>query len=669
MLSETHRTTGRNLAAQLGECKLRPATKSRIRKALRKHGPASYGKLIGLLRNSPGISKLLQSMEQQGEVSRDSEGRYRYQTDNRRGESAQRLVTGIVTRESHRWFLQPLVQDGLKRIPLDPMPNLSEGDVAKVNLNERSAKSKKASIQHVIATESETDRVAMAFLNAYEVPHEESDIAGLNSIPERIEPESIANRKDLRSLPFVTIDGETARDFDDAVLANSESQGLFRLRVAIADVAHYVKPGEPLDIRARERGNSVYLPDRVVPMLPHSLSSGICSLKPNEDRLVVVCDMSITHEGMVREYSFYEAVIRSAARLTYTEASKTCSGESSSRPHEVVRSLNELSEIAKVLKKARELRGALDFTTRESSVLVERGDPVDVVQDVRNEAHSMIEEAMIAANVCAARFLLEHDSPALFRVHEGPDAKSLGELRRDLAGSSLVEGRLLAEKPVFIQQLLDRIRSRTSAPWIWELLVLRSMKQAVYSFENSGHFGLALENYLHFTSPIRRYSDLFVHRLVKKLLHGDCESLTEIETSKHLGSELSFCERRSVDVTRKVVAWLKCSLLKKEVGKTFVGHIVKIEEFGLFVELDRYLISGLVHVSDLEDDYYENRTTELVGVATGKTYRMGDAMTVRLAAVDVEQQRLDLVDASASEIAHEYRKGRLEFRRERRKRR
>ena len=256
-----------------------------------------------------------------------------------------------------------------------------------------------------------------------------------------------------------------------------------------------------------------------------------------------------------------------------------------------------------------------------------------------------------------------------FVWHEGPDAKSLGELRRDLAGSSLVDGRLQAEKPVFIQQLLDRIRSRTSAPWIWELLVLRSMKQAVYSFENSGHFGLALENYLHFTSPIRRYSDLFVHRLVKKLLHGDCESMTEIETSKNLGSELSFCERRSVDVTRRVVAWLKCSLLKKEIGKTFVGHIVKIEEFGLFVELDRYLISGLVHVSDLEDDYYENRITELVGVATGKTYSMGDAMTVRLAAVDVEQQRLDLVDASASEIAHEYRKGRLESRRKRRKRR
>ena len=395
---------------------MRPATKSRIRKALRQHGPASYGKLIGLLRNSPGLSKLLESMERQGEVSRDSKGRYRYKTAGRRGESAQRLVTGIATKESHGWFLQPLLQDGLKRIPLDPMPHLKDRDLATVSLQDLGSKTRKASVQRVIHPESEADRVSMAFLHAYEVPHEECEVADLASIPERIEPESIANRKDLRSLAFITIDGESARDFDDAVLANSESRGIFRLRVAIADVAHYVKPGEPLDTRARERGNSVYLPDRVVPMLPHSLSSGICSLKPKEDRLVVVCDMSITQEGVVREYSFYEAVIRSAARLTYTEASKICSGESSSRPHEVVRSLNELSEISRVLKKARELRGALDFTTRESSVLVERGDPVDVVQDVRNEAHSMIEEAMIAANVCAARFLLEHDSPALFRV-------------------------------------------------------------------------------------------------------------------------------------------------------------------------------------------------------------------------------------------------------------
>ena len=578
-------------------------------------------------------------------------------------------MTGIATRESHRWFLQPLALDGSKRIPLDPVPNLRDGDVATVRLHDLSSKVRKASVHRVIHTKSESDRAAMAFLHAYEIPHEECEVSDMGSIPNGIEPESVADREDLRRLPFITIDGESARDFDDAVLSSSESRGIWRLRVAIADVAHYVKRGDPLDARAQERGNSVYLPDRVVPMLPHELSSGICSLRPNEDRLVIVCDMSITQDGVIKSYSFYEAVIRSAARLTYTEAFKICKGESSSRPDSVVRSLRELYEVSKALCRARELRGALDFTSRESSVLVENGDPVDVVLHDRNDAHSMIEEAMISANVCAARFLLEHECPALFRVHEGPDSKSLSELRRDLKGCSVVQERLSGERPALIKQLLEKIRSSTRTPWIWELMVLRSMKQAMYSFDNSGHFGLALENYVHFTSPIRRYSDLFVHRLIKKLLKGDGESKTEIGASNNLGNELSLCERRAVEATRKIDSWLKCSLLKKETGKIFEGHIVKIEEFGLFVELDRYLISGLVHVSDLEDDYYENRVSELVGVASGKTYKIGEPMKVRLTAVDVEQQRLDLVDASASEVGHEYRKGKLVFRRERRKRR
>lgn len=578
-------------------------------------------------------------------------------------------MTGIATRESHRWFLQPLALDGSKRIPLDPVPNLRDGDVATVRLHDLSSKARKASVQRVIHTESESDRAAMVFLHAYEIPHEECEASEMGSIPNGVEPESVEGREDLRSLPFITIDGESAKDFDDAVLANSENRRIWRLRVAIADVAHYVKRGDPLDARAQERGNSVYLPDRVVPMLPHELSSGICSLRPNEDRLVIVCDMSITQDGVIKSYSFYEAVIRSAARLTYTEAFKICKGESSSRPDSVVRSLLELYEVSKALCRARELRGALDFTSRESSVLVENGDPVDVVLHDRNDAHSMIEEAMISANVCAGRFLLEHECPALFRVHEGPDSKSLSELRRDLKGCSVVQERLSGEKPALIKQLLEKIRSSTRTPWIWELMVLRSMKQAMYSFDNSGHFGLALENYVHFTSPIRRYSDLFVHRLIKKLLKGDGESKTEIGASTNLGNELSLCERRAVEATRKIDSWLKCSLLKKETGKIFEGHIVKIEEFGLFVELDRYLISGLVHVSDLEDDYYENRVSELVGVASGKTYKIGEPMKVRLTAVDVEQQRLDLVDASASEVGHEYRKGKLVFRRERRKRR
>ena len=608
-------------------------------------------------------------MVRQGEVSKDSDGRYQNSKLAIRNVSEKKCVTGVAIRESSRWFLQPLVQSGQPRIPISPERGLRSGDLVVVDQTLLDHKVRSATVRHVIDGASESDRAILALLQAYEVPHDDSIIPGLNSLSKSVDPESVSNRKDLRSLPFVTIDGESAKDFDDAVFACRENEGAWRLCVAIADVAHYVTPGDDMDARARIRGNSVYFPDRVVPMLPEELSNGICSLKPNEDRLVVVCDMLLTDGGMVSSYSFYEAVIRSSARLTYTEAFQICNGGTTSRSSFVVRSLCEMFELAKALRKARELRGALDFTTRESTVKIENGEPVDIVLHARNDAHNMIEEAMIAANVCAARFLLKHDCPSLFRVHEGPDAKSMSELRWVLTGSSLLQRELSGKKPICIKQLLDRIRSTSRTPWIWELLVLRSMKQAVYSFENVGHFGLALEEYVHFTSPIRRYSDLFVHRLIKGLLNG--ESVTELNSgaSIELGDELSICERRSVDVARRVDAWLKCSLLKKAVGKTFLGHIVKVEDFGLFVELDRYFISGLVHVSELVDDFYENRSTELVGEATGTTYRMGDSLKVRLVAVDVEQQRLDLVEANKGEVGREFRKGKLSSRRERRKRR
>lgn len=612
---------------------------------------------------------MLGAMEQQGEVSKDSEGRYQSNRSSVQGESSPRLITGIAIRESKRWFLQPIAHSGLARIPLDPVRNLSVGDVVSIDLEDRTSKTRGASIQHFIKADSESERATLAVLHAYEVPHDEVKTTDSISIPNSVDSESMTNREDLRCLPFITIDGESAKDFDDAVFADSEREGMWRLRVAIADVAHYVSHGDAIDSSARTRGNSVYLSDRVIPMLPDPLSSGICSLKPNEDRLAVVCDMVITQDGSVNSYSFYEAVIRSTARLTYADAFRICNGKPTSHSSAVIRTLNELYEVATALREARDLRGALDFTTRECTVKVENGVPVDVLVHERNDAHNMIEEAMIAANVCAAEFLLEHKTSALFRVHQGPDAKSLSELRWNLNDSSALQGNLSNKQPIFFKQLLDRIRSQSHTPWIWELQVLRSMKQAEYSFDNKGHFGLALEDYVHFTSPIRRYSDLYIHRLIKGLLSSNAASESMTGLDSNLGNHLSFCERRSVEVTRKVDAWLKCALLKNEIGTIFVGHIVKIEDFGLFVELERYLISGLVHVSELVDDFYENRNTELVGEATGTTYGLGDSMKVRLVAVDVEQQRLDLVDATQSEIRHEYRKGRLKFRRERRKRR
>ncbi|MCY3884772.1 MAG: VacB/RNase II family 3'-5' exoribonuclease [Gammaproteobacteria bacterium] len=634
-----------------------------------KTGPVSYGKLVGLLRNSPGLSKLLQSMERQGEVLKDSNGRYQIGNFGIGVNSEKKSVTGIAITESSRWFLLPLVQTESARIPISPEPGMRTGDIVTVDLPQLNYKKRSATVRSVFDATNESDRAVFALLQAYEVPHDESPNADERSFPESIDPQSVSDRMDLRSLPFVTIDGESAKDFDDAVFACREKENTWRLCVAIADVAHYVNPGDTIDTRARIRGNSVYFPDRVVPMLPEGLSNGICSLRPNEDRLAVVCDMMLGNDGLVSSYSFYEAVIRSTARLTYTEAFHICNGGSTSNPKTVIRSLRELYEVAKALRKAREIRGALDFTTRESTVKTKNGNPVDLELHSRNDAHNMIEEAMIAANVCAARFLHKHGCRALFRVHEGPDAKSISELRWNLQGSSLIKGGLDEEKPLFIKKLLDRIRSNSRTPWIWELLVLRSMKQAVYSFENVGHFGLALEEYLHFTSPIRRYADLFVHRLIKGLLKGDSVSELNSRINSELGDDLSVCERRSVEVTRRVDAWLKCALLKKSVGKTFLGHIVKVEDFGLFVELDRYFISGLVHVSELVGDFYENKHTELVGEATGTTYRMGDPIEVRLVAVDVELQRLDLVEANTSEVGHEFRKGKLSFRRERRNRR
>lgn len=642
---------------------MRPVSKSRLRRTLTKHGPVSYGKLVGLLRNSPGISDLLRSMEQQGEVSRDPVGRLLYGTPPTQAETDHRFVTGIATKEAGRWVVLPLRQLGVSRVPLGPDAKMTEGNIVTVDLGDRKTRKKTASIKRIIAVESEADRAALGLLHAYEVPHEDDESTYKSSIPKFVDKQSIESREDLRSLSFVTIDGESARDFDDAVFANKENGEKWRLRVAIADVAHYVEPGGAIDAQARNRGNSVYLPDRVVPMLPHELSSGICSLKPDEDRLVVVCDIVLSQDGLVETFSFYEAVIRSVARLTYKEAFQVCSGRTSSRSREVIRTLISLHQVFKVLKRVRENRGALDFTTRESSVKVNDGEPVGIEFHNRNDAHSMIEEAMILANVCAARFLLEHDCPTLFRVHEGPDSKSLGELRRDLIGGSIMRGKLSGDKPLFIKQLLDKIRSKSPTPWIWELQVLRSMKQAMYSFENVGHFGLALEDYVHFTSPIRRYSDLFVHRLIKSKLNPDSAPQEKCGVPRNLGSDLSFCERRSVEVTRRVESWLKCVLLKKEIGRTFLGHVVKIEAFGLFVELDRYMISGLIHVSELENDFYENRITELVGENTGKTYRLGESMNVRLTAVDVEQQRLDLVDANASEVGQEYRRGKRVLRR------
>ena len=437
----------------------------------------------------------------------------------------------------------------------------------------------------------------------FDLPHEFSKKAAAlaKSLPDQIQSSDIENRKDLRDLHFVTIDGETARDFDDAVVAKREPGGQgqkqgFRLWVAIADVSHYVRNGDPLDLEARERGTSVYFPRRVIPMLPEKLSNGLCSLNPNVDRLAMVCELAISPRGEMGRYEFYPAVFRSRARLTYTEVWQTIS---SGKPPE---NLAILYDVFKVLLAARTERGAIDFETVETRMLFDAKGKIErIVAEPRNDAHRLIEECMLAANVCAGKFLAEAGHPALYRVHDVPAAEKVEALRQFLAELGLQLPGGLVPRPKDYAQLLERIRKRPDFGLL-QTILLRSLKQAMYSPSNVGHFGLAFEAYVHFTSPIRRYPDLLVHRAIKAVLQKKQYSGVDWEA---LGRHCSETERRADDASRDVENWLKCYYMRDHVGKTFSGSITGVTAFGVFVTLDEYFVDGLVHISELGRDYFQ----------------------------------------------------------------
>jgi ribonuclease R len=473
----------------------------------------------------------------------------------------------------------------------------------------------------------------------FDLPHEFSKraLAAARALPDSIRKEDLEQRRDLRELHFVTIDGETARDFDDAVVCKREGKG-FRLWVAIADVSHYVRHGDALDMEARERGTSVYFPRRVIPMLPEKLSNGLCSLNPNVDRVAMVCEMAITPHGAVAEYRFYPAVIRSQARLTYT---KVWDEISSARPPSGIATLYEVFQ---VLARARAERGAIDFETVETRMLFDaRGKIEKIVPEPRNDAHRVIEECMLAANVCAGGFLAGHGHPALYRVHDVPAAEKVAALRDFLAelGLQLPGGEI--PRPGDYAQLLEKIRRRPDFALL-QTILLRSLKQAVYSPNNVGHFGLAFDSYVHFTSPIRRYPDLLVHRAIKAVLSGKRYSDLDWEA---LGRHCSETERRADDASRDVENWLKCYYMRDHVGGSFSGTITGVVPFGLFVTLDDYFVDGLVHISELGRDYFQfdGARHMLLGERTGKRYRLADRMTVKLVRVDLESRKIDLVPA------------------------
>ncbi len=490
----------------------------------------------------------------------------------------------------------------------------------------------------------------MAAIRAHSLPYEWPDdvLREAEAIPDQVRPEDCAGRHDLRSLPLVTIDGEDARDFDDAVHARPESDG-WTLWVAIADVAAYVKPGRPLDREAAARGNSVYFPQQVIPMLPEKLSNGLCSLNPRVDRLCMVCEMRVNRLGEVQRSRFHQAVMCSQARFTYTEVYailENPQGPEAQKRAQLVGHLQVLDQVFHALFKARQKRGAIDFETVETKVVFDPDRKIEKIVPVhRNRAHRLIEECMIAANVEAAKFVSRGKLPTPYRIHAPPETEKVIALREFLQELGLKLGGGERPQALDYARALERAQGRPDFSLVQSVL-LRSLMRACYSTRNIGHFGLALEDYAHFTSPIRRYPDLLLHRGIKHLLQRKpAESFeTRPEELDIHCAHCSTTERRADEAVREVMIWLKCEHMQEHIGQTYVGVVTSVVGFGLFVELEGLYIEGLVHVSSLKNDYYqfEARQHRLRGERTGRTYSMGQKLKVKLARVNLDERKIDL---------------------------
>ena len=596
-------------------------------------------------------------------------------------------VIGRLLNENGVWVVAP--ED--KRIGQDIMLHGSPGkaktgQVVSVELTEQPSRFSQP-VGKIVEVLGDIDDPGMEIdiaVRKFGVPHEFSDAAkkAAAKLPSEVRDIDITDRVDLRDVPLVTIDGEDARDFDDAVYCEPIKIGRadgYRLIVAIADVSHYVKPNEPLDVDALERSTSVYFPRRVIPMLPEKLSNGLCSLNPGVDRLTLVCDAVITAKGEIKAYQFYPAVIHSAARLTYTEVAtilaNTKGTDAAKRPA-LVPHLQHLYEVYHALLKARHARGAIDFETTETYIVCNANGKIEqILPRTRNDAHKLIEECMLAANVCAADLLERHKQPSLYRVHASPTKEKLNQLRTFLKQLGLHLGG--GDKPSASDyaELMPKIKLRPDAVLL-QTMLLRSMQQAVYSPENIGHFGLSYEAYAHFTSPIRRYPDLLTHRAIKAILLGKRYEPKGIDTSvlntmlspaarkqaakdkadgkkrneadltiwDALGVHCSANERRADEASRDVEAWLKCYFIRDKLGEEFTGTIAGVATFGIFVQLDSLFIEGLVHVTDLGADYfqYDEARHELRGERTGIRYQLTDRVTVQVSRVDLDARKIDL---------------------------
>ena len=486
-------------------------------------------------------------------------------------------------------------------------------------------------------------------IRSHGLPHEWSDevMQAAAKFGDTIPETDIGDREDLRDVPLVTIDGKDARDFDDAVFCEPHGKG-WRLLVAIADVSTYVETGDALDKEAIERGNSVYFPQRVIPMLPENLSNGLCSLNPDVDRLCMVCEMFFNATGKLGDYRFMRGVMRSHARLTYSQvAAMLVDKDAALRKtyKTIVPHLENLYSLYAVLRKARDKRGSIDFDTTETRIefgedkKIERISPV-----IRNDAHKLIEECMINANIAAAHYLLENEMPTPYRIHDGPQGERLSDLRDFLTELGLTLGGGDDPKPKHYGEIMDKISGRPDFHLI-QTVLLRSLQQAVYSIENIGHFGLALEHYAHFTSPIRRYPDLMVHRAIRHLIEGGKPENFKYGAVdvQRIAEHSSMTGRRADDATRDAIAWLKCEYMLEKVGEEFEGTISAVTGFGVFVELDDVYVEGLVHVTALENDFYHFDSIShcLVGENTARVYRIGDRVRIQVANVNLDERKID----------------------------
>ena len=627
-----------------------------VRDALAAVGDASWSELTDHLNlrrgpESRNLRRTLEGLVASGDVDVSRKGRYRLATEPSESDTGPNVpfdVIGRVAGHGRSWFVEPIGPDFNERIDLVAKPQAPLGAIVEVEVVGVSADGWRGRVKRLVEAGGEAARAAEAMLAAHRIPQTWPFDPEKLDVPRSVPADAAQSRQDLRKLPLVTIDGADARDFDDAVYAEPRRGGGWRLVVAIADVAYYVKAGSALDREARERGNSLYLPDRVIPMLPESLSNGICSLVPKQDRLAVVCDMRVSRRGQVSAHQFHEAVIRSHARLTYTKVGEFLDSGKLEVDRAVAASLRALHEVYGALRERRDERGALDLDTPELTVVLRKGMPTGVQPVVRNDAHRLVEEAMIAANVAAAEHLERRKSggrpvPPVYRVHEPPPADKRDALATALrlVGQSLPSG---VVEPAQLAEVVRRAQAKSSWPaWIWEALVLRSLSQARYEPRRLGHFGLALPSYAHFTSPIRRYADLLVHRMIK----GDEVSLDELDAAS---AHISMTERRAEDVERAVDAWLKCVLAERHVGETFSGTVAAVVEFGLFVEIDGLHVQGLVHISKLGRDYYHYvpESMSLVAERSGTRFALADRLDVVLEEVSVVTGRIDLTLAGGT---------------------